>query len=54
MNEIGLGLQSDRSLADYEAVGRRAEAAGFDVVSVFQDLFFQPAIFPLLAIARVT
>jgi len=35
-------------------VGRRAEAAGFDVISVFQDLFFQPAIFPLLAIARVT
>lgn len=25
-----------------------------DVISVFHDLFFQPAIFPLLAIARVT
>ena len=54
MSEVGLGLQSDRSLADYEALGRRAEAVGFDVVSVFQDLFFQPAIFPLLAVARVT
>ncbi len=54
MREVGLGLQSDTSLAAYEALGRRAEDAGFDVVSVFQDLFFQPAIFPLLAIARVT
>ena len=35
-------------------MARRAEAAGFDVISVFQDLFFQPAIFPLLAVARVT
>ena len=31
-----------------------AEAAGFDVVSVFHDLLFQPAIFPLLTIAAAT
>jgi 5,10-methylenetetrahydromethanopterin reductase len=30
------------------------EAAGADVISVFHDLFFQPAIFPLITIARVT
>jgi 5,10-methylenetetrahydromethanopterin reductase len=30
------------------------EAAGFDVLSVFHDLFYQPAIFPLLVMARVT
>jgi 5,10-methylenetetrahydromethanopterin reductase len=54
LTEVGLGLQSDKSLAEYEALGRRAEEAGFDVVSVFHDLFFQPAIFPLLAVARVT
>jgi 5,10-methylenetetrahydromethanopterin reductase len=54
LSEVGLGLQSDKSLAEYETLGRRAEEAGFDVVSVFHDLFFQPAIFPLLAIARVT
>ena len=52
--EIGLGLQSDKSVAEYEQLGRRAEAAGFDVISVFHDLFFQPAIFPLLTLARVT
>jgi 5,10-methylenetetrahydromethanopterin reductase len=39
---------------EYEELARRAEAAGFDVISVFHDLFFQPAIFPLLTIARAT
>jgi 5,10-methylenetetrahydromethanopterin reductase len=52
--EVGLGLQSDKSVEEYETIARRAEAAGFDVVSVFHDLFYQPAIFPLLTIARVT
>lgn len=39
---------------EYERIARRAEAAGFDVISVFHDLFFQPAIAPLVAIARAT
>jgi len=38
----------------YEAIARRAEAAGIDVISVFHDLLFQPAIGPLLLMARVT
>jgi 5,10-methylenetetrahydromethanopterin reductase len=33
---------------------RRAEAAGFDVVSVYHDLLYQPAIYPLLLMAQVT
>jgi 5,10-methylenetetrahydromethanopterin reductase len=52
--ELGLGLQSDTTVEEYERVGRRAEAAGFDVISVFHDLYFQPALYPLLMIARVT
>ncbi len=32
----------------------RAEAAGIDVLSVFHDLLYQPAIGPLLLMARVT
>src|SRR5207244_4746585 len=35
-------------------LAQRAEAAGFDVISVFHDLLFQPAIFPLLVIAAAT
>jgi len=39
---------------EYVAIARRAESAGFDVLSVFHDLFYQPAIFPLLTMARET
>jgi 5,10-methylenetetrahydromethanopterin reductase len=35
-------------------LARRAEEAGFDVVSVYHDLLFQPAIFPLVTIAAAT
>jgi 5,10-methylenetetrahydromethanopterin reductase len=51
---VGLGLQSDKPVEEYEQIAQRAEAAGFDVLSVFHDLFFPPSIGPLLAMARVT
>jgi 5,10-methylenetetrahydromethanopterin reductase len=35
-------------------LAKRAEDAGFDVVCVYHDLLFQPAIFPLLTIAAAT
>src|SRR5207248_5017863 len=52
--EVGLGLQSNKRPEDYAALAQRAEGGGFDVVSVFHDLLFQPAIFPLLTIAGAT
>jgi 5,10-methylenetetrahydromethanopterin reductase len=52
--EVGLGLQSDKGLEEYTALAVRAEAAGFDVLSVFHDLLFQPAIVPLTVIAQAT
>jgi 5,10-methylenetetrahydromethanopterin reductase len=54
LTEVGLGLQSDKRPEEYIAIARRAEAAGFDVVSVFHDLLFQPAIVPLTLIAHAT
>ena len=54
LTEVGLGLQSDKRLEEYVALAQRAEAGGFDVVSVYHDLLFQPAIFPLLVIAGAT
>jgi 5,10-methylenetetrahydromethanopterin reductase len=54
VSELGLGLQSNKSAAEYVALARRAEAAGFDVISVFHDLLYQPAIYPLLLIAGAT
>ena len=51
---FGLGLQSNKHPGDYAALGRQAEADGFDVVTVFNDLFFQPALPALLEIAQAT
>lgn len=52
--ELGLGLQSDKRPGEYETLARIAENAGFDVVTVFNDLFFQPSLPPLLEIAQAT
>ena len=52
--EVGLGLQGDKPLEDYARLGRLAEECGFDVVSVFNDLLFRPAIVPLLLLAQAT
>lgn len=45
--ELGIGLRGDRTFSDYARLGRLAEDLGFDVVTVFGDLGFQPP-FPVL------
>jgi len=52
--ELSLGLQSDKLPEEYVRLAHRAEQAGFDVLSVYHDLLFQPAIAPLLLMARET
>ncbi|MEO6956684.1 MAG: LLM class flavin-dependent oxidoreductase [Antricoccus sp.] len=52
--EIGLGLQSDKAVGEYAHIGRIAEDHGFDVISVFADLLYQPPIAALLEIAQAT
>jgi 5,10-methylenetetrahydromethanopterin reductase len=52
--EIGLGLQSDKRPGSYAPLGAAAESAGFDVVTVFNDLFFQPSLPALLELAGAT
>ncbi len=51
---FGLGFQSDKALEDYERLAAAAEALGFDVLSVFGDLYFQPPVVALVAMARAT
>jgi 5,10-methylenetetrahydromethanopterin reductase len=53
-HEVGLGLQGDKPLEAYAHLGRIAEEGGFDVVSVYNDLLFRPAIVPLLLLAQAT
>lgn len=52
--EIGLGLQTDKPPGRYAALATVAERYGFDVLSVFGDLLFQPPIVPLLEMAAAT
>jgi 5,10-methylenetetrahydromethanopterin reductase len=52
--QLGLGLQSDKPLSDYGELGAAVEAAGFASVCVFNDLWFQPPLPALLAVARAT
>lgn len=52
--ELGLALQTDKSPGAYGALARVADEAGFDVATVFNDLWFQPALPALLEIAVAT
>ena len=52
--EVSIAFQSDKGPDEYRELARLAERSGFDVVSVYNDLFFQPAIYPLLLMAEVT
>ena len=52
--ELGLGLQTDKPLGEYGRLAQAVEDAGFDVVTAFNDLWFQPALPALLEIARAT
>jgi 5,10-methylenetetrahydromethanopterin reductase len=52
--ELGLGLQTDKRPGDYASLAQLAEDAGFDVVTAFNDLWFQPALPALLEVAGAT
>ncbi|MGH3029316.1 MAG: LLM class flavin-dependent oxidoreductase [Gaiellaceae bacterium] len=54
MTQVSIAFQSDKTPDEYVELARLAEGAGFDVVSVYHDLFFQPAVYPLLLMARAT
>ncbi|HEY7036509.1 MAG TPA: LLM class flavin-dependent oxidoreductase [Thermomicrobiales bacterium] len=52
--EVSVAFQGNKTLAEYAALAELAEHLGFDAVGVYADLGFQPAIVPLLAMARAT
>ncbi|TCO45265.1 LLM class flavin-dependent oxidoreductase [Actinocrispum wychmicini] len=52
--QVTLALQSDKTTSEYASLAVAAEAYGFDGVSVFNDLGYQPALFPLLVMAAHT
>lgn len=52
--EVSIALQTDKTPAAYATLARAAEDLGFDGVSVFADLGFQPPALALGAIAAAT
>lgn len=54
MKQIALALQTDKPLSSYGDIARTAENWGFNTVSVYNDLLYQPAWLPLLEIAKHT
>lgn len=51
---ISIAFQTDKALAAYGPLAAQAEAYGFDGVTVYNDMLYQPAWLPLLEIARAT
>jgi 5,10-methylenetetrahydromethanopterin reductase len=51
---VSIAFQTDKPLAAYGPLAATAEAYGFDGVTVYNDLLYQPAWLPLLEIARHT
>jgi len=51
---VSIAFQTDKPLAAYGPLSAAAEGYGFDGVSVFNDMLYQPAWLPLLEIARAT
>jgi 5,10-methylenetetrahydromethanopterin reductase len=52
--ELGLGLQTDKRPGSYAPLARLAEDGGFEVVTAFNDLWFQPSLPALLEVAAAT
>jgi 5,10-methylenetetrahydromethanopterin reductase len=51
---VSVAFQTDQPLSAYGPLAATAERHGFDAVSVYNDLLYQPAWLPLLEIARAT
>ncbi len=49
--ELSIAFQTNKTPAEYAALGKLVNRFGFDVVSTYHDLFFQPALGPLLLLA---
>lgn len=54
MPKISIALQGNKCFDEYAALAELVESLGFDMLSVYADLGFQPAIGPLMAAARAT
>lgn len=54
MHSVSVAFQTDKPLAAYGPLAATVENYGFQGVTVYNDMFFQPAWLPLLEMARQT
>ena len=54
MPQLSIAFQTDKPLNAYGPLAAQAEAYGFDGVTVYNDMLYQPAWLPLLEMARYT
>lgn len=54
MRALTIAFQTDKPITAYGALASTAESYGFDGVTVYNDMLYQPAWLPLLEIARHT
>ena len=52
--QLSIAFQTDKALSEYGPLAAAAETGGFDAVTVYNDMLFQPAWLPLLEMARAT
>src|SRR5690606_27842551 len=54
VRQLSIAFQTDKPLAAYGPLAAAAEGYGFDAVTVYNDMLYQPAWLPLLEMARAT
>lgn len=52
--QLSIAFQTDKPIAAYGPLAAQVEAYGFDAVTVYNDMLYQPAWLPLLEMARAT
>lgn len=52
--QVSIALQSDKRPDEYARLARAVEGYGFDALSIYADLFYQPPIVPLTIAAQAT
>lgn len=54
MNRVTVAFQTDKTLIQYGQLAEQVEAYGFDGVTVYNDMLYQPAWLPLMEMAKAT
>lgn len=54
MSRLGISFLTDRPYSDYATLGKIVDKYDFETVSVYEDLFYQPAWPALLQFAQHT